>query len=155
MQSNADSTDVAELREECRRFSRYLLGREPDAYVLERYVSLQSAAVGPTGPPTPLDSLLLRTARSGGAGLKIADAFARIFRPRGLLRRKLILTFAILENSRGFHTRFTAGASSSLPLALASLAATLVGFGLALAASLVVIGPRAVLAGWRSRRRAA
>ena len=155
MQSEAVSTESAELRDECRLFSRYLVGREPDAYVLGRYVSLQHAAL--KGAPTlaPLDSLLLNTARSGLLGLKIADAYARIFQPRGVLRRKLILTFAILENSRGFHSRFTSGASSSYLLALVRIAAAVMGFGLALSASLFVIGPRAVFASRQSRRSTA
>jgi len=155
VQSEAVSIDAAELRDECRLFSRYLLGREPDAYVLGRYVSLQPAALKGAPALAPLDSVLLKTARSGVLGLKIADAYARIFQPRGLLRRKLILIFAILENSRGFHSRFTSGASSSFPLTLVRLAAAVMGFGLALSASLVVIGPRAVFASWHSRRSTA
>jgi hypothetical protein len=155
LQSEAVSTDAAELRDECRLFSRYLLGREPDAYVLGRYVSLQPAAVNRAPTLTPLDFLLLKTARSGLFGLKIADAYARIFQPRGLLRRKLILIFAILENSRGFHSRFTSGASSSYVLTLVRIAAAVTGFGLALIASLVIIGPRAVVAGRQSRRSTA
>ena len=155
MQSEAVSIEAAELRDECRLFSRYLVGSDPDAYVLGRYVSLQPAASKGALTMTPLDFLLLKTARSGVLGLKIADAYARIFQPRGLLRRKLILMFAILENSRGFHSRFTSGASSSYLLALVRIAAAVMGFGLALSASLFVIGPRAVLASWHSRRSSA
>jgi hypothetical protein len=152
LQSEAVSIEAAELRDECRLFSRYLVGRDPDAYVLGRYVSLQPAALKGAPALAPLDALLLKTARSSLFGLRIADAYARIFRPRCLLRRKLILTFAILENSRGFHSRFTSGVSSSYVLALVRIAAAVMGFGLALTASVFVIGPRAVLAGWQSRR---
>jgi hypothetical protein len=155
VQSEATSTEAADLRDECRLFSRYLVGRDPDVYVLGRYVSLQPAALRGAATVTPLDSLLLNTARSGLIGLKIADAYARVFRPRCLLRRKLILVFAVLENSRGFHSRFTSGVSSSYLLALVRIAAAVMGFGLALIASFFVIVPRALLARWQSRRSTA
>jgi hypothetical protein len=148
----AVNIDAVELRDECRLFTRYLLGREPDAYVLERYVSLHKAALGGAPALAPLDSLLLKTARSNVFGLRCADAYARIFRPQCLLRRKLILIFAILENSRGFHSRFTSGASSRYVFALARIVATLTGFAVALIASLFWIAPRALLTGWQSRR---
>lgn len=150
MQSKTEHADAGVLRDECRHFSRYLLGREPDSYVLSRYVSLQPAAVD-SSALGPLDALLLDTARSGLLGARIADAFARVFRPRGVLRRKLILLFAILENSREFHAHFTAGVSSTLVRLPLRLAAIAVVFGLAFSASLVVIGPRALLVSWRSR----
>ena len=152
MPIEAVSIEAAELRDECRLFTRYLLGREPDAYVLERYVSLQIAAVRGAPAPVSLDSLLLNTARSNVFALRCADAYARIFRPQCLLRRKLILIFAILENSQGFPSRFTSGVSSSYVFALARIAATLTGFALTLIASLFVIVPRALLTGWQSRR---
>ena len=141
-----------ELRDECRLFTRYLVGRDPDGYVLDCYVRLQPAALGGTTAAAPADAVLLKTGRSGLVRLRLADAYARCFRPRCLLRRKLILTFAILENSARFHSQFTSGSGSSCPAALARLAASMMVFGLALVASLFVVAPPAVLSAWRSRR---
>lgn len=152
MLTGASSPDADDLRNECRLFTQYLLREDPDSYVLERYVTLHPAALEGASPPALPDTVLLETGKSGLFRLRIADAYARIFRPRCLLRRKLILTFAILENSGRFHSRFTSGPTSSLLLALIRVSATMVGFGLALTASLFVVAPRIVLGAWCSKR---
>ncbi len=152
MQTGASSADADELRTECRLFTQYLLRQDPDSYVLDCYVSLQPAALEGASPLAEPDAVLLETGKSGLLRLRIADAYARMFRPRCLLRRKLILTFAILENSSRFHSCFTAGLSSSYLSALIRIAASIVGFGLALTASLFVVAPRIMLGALRSKR---
>jgi hypothetical protein len=152
MQTAPSNRQEGELLDECRLFTHYLVGRDPDAYVLDCYVRLQPAALEGATAVAPEDAVLLETGKSGLIRLRLADAYARFFRPRCLLRRKLILTFAILENSAQFHSRFTSGASSSYVAALVRIAAAMVTFGLALAASLVVVAPPVVLSSWRSRR---
>jgi hypothetical protein len=152
MQTGPDNSGAQELFHECRLFTRYLVDRDPDPYVLGWYVRLQPAALEGMTPVAPPDAVLLETARSGLIRLRLADAYARVFRPRCLLRRKLILTFAILENSAPFHSQFTSGASSSFPAALGRLAASMIAFGFALAASLFVVAPSVVLSICRSRR---
>lgn len=147
VQTDTVSSEAQELRNECRLFTRYLLGETPNDYVLDRYVSLQTAVVEQAPASTATDDVLLSTARSSVFGVRIADAYARIFLPHCLLRRKLVLTFAILENSGGFHARFTSGVSSSYAVALIRVAASVMGFGIALVASLFIIVPRALLAG--------
>ena len=155
MQTDGSSPDPDELRTECRLFTQYLLRQDPDSYVLDCYVSLQPAALGGASPFSLPDEVLLETGQSGLFRLRIADAYARVFRPRCLLRRKLILTFAILENSGRFHSCFTSGLSSSYLSALIRIAASIVGFSLALAASLFVVAPRIVLGAWRSKQNRA
>lgn len=152
MQTRLSSRRHDELRDECRLFTRYLVGRDPDDYVLDCYVRLQSAALGGTTPVAPPDAALLETGRSSLVRLRLADAYARYFWPQCLLRRKLILTFAILENSAQFHAHFTSGARSSCLAALARIAASMMTFGLALAASLFVVAPPVMLSAWRWRR---
>lgn len=152
MQTGPSNGGADELLDECRLFTRYLVDREPDPYVLGCYVRLQPAALEGTTPLAPPDAVLLETGRSGLIRLRLADAYARVFRPQCLLRRKLVLTFAILENSPQFHSQFTSGVRSSYPAALARLAASMMAFGLALAASLFIVAPPVVLSIWRSRR---
>lgn len=151
MPTGPNNPGADELLDECRLFTRYLVDRDPDSYVLGCYVRLQPAALEGTMPLAPPDAVLLETARSGLVRLRLADAYARVFRPRCLLRRKLILTFAILENSAPFHAYFTSGASSSYLAAVARLAGSMIAFGLALAASLFIVAPPVVLSIWRSR----
>jgi hypothetical protein len=152
MQTGVSSPDADELRNECRLFTQYLLRQDPDSYVLDCYVRLQPAALEGASLTALPDAVLLETGKSGLLRLRIADAYARIFRPRCLLRRKLILTFAILESSGRFHSRFTSGLSSSYLLALIRIVASMAGFGLALSASLFVVVPRIMLGTRRSKR---
>lgn len=152
MRTGASGPETNALRDECRMFTRYLLGQEPDSYVLECYVRLQPAALEASSPPAFADTVLLEAGRSGLFRLRMADAYARLFMPRCLLRRKLILTFAILENSARFHARFTSGLSTSYLSALARIAVAAVGFGLALVGSLFVLAPRIALGGRRAQR---
>ena len=133
-----------ELRRECRIFTRYLTGRDPDEYVLEKYSSMQPAVRADATAHAAIDQALVRTASAGVFRARAADAYARIFRPRGLLRRKLILLFAILENSAAFHREFTSGGRGSLGHALIRVALSLLSFGLALAAGAVVFAPQHV-----------
>lgn len=95
-------------------FARYLSGREADDYVVRKYVELHPAAEQAAGSRHAIDDVLVRFAARGPVRARVADAYARIFRPHGLLRCKLVLAFAVLENSPGFHRPFTGGSGGSL-----------------------------------------
>jgi hypothetical protein len=143
--------DSGRLTRECEVFTRYLVGRDPDAYVVRKYVEGQ-VAVHPDAPwPLPIDDALVRFASKGPFRARVADAYARLFRPRGRLRRKLILTFAILESSAGFHRDFTSGHGGKTWTAWWTLLSVAVAFGAALGLGIVVFGPRHV--GGSIRRR--
>lgn len=146
MQTAPNSIDIEALRDECRQFTRYLVGEAPDDYVLEQYVALHETTLGDTTPIPAADNALLRAARSSMLGLRCADAYARFFRPNALLRHKLILAFAILENSRGYFAHFTSGSSLGVPVALLRIVLSVAGFCFALLASLILIAPRILLA---------
>ena len=150
MKNRPVQPEVEALHYECHLFTRYLVGQLADTYVLAKYVDLQPTVVKQPQSVTRLDAVLLRIGCSSLLGLRIADAYARTFRPRCLLRRKLILTFAILENSGRFFSHFTSGVSASCPLALIRVALSLTGFVLALAASMFVIVPFTMLIAWQS-----
>ena len=146
MQTAPNSIDAEALRDECRQFTHYLVGEAPDAYVLEQYVALHETTLGHMTRIPAADCTLLRAARSSMLGLRCADAYARFFRPDALLRHKLILVFAILENSRGYYAHFTSGSRLSGPVALLRITLSVAGFCLSLLASLILIAPRALLA---------
>jgi hypothetical protein len=81
---------------ECQVFSAYLLGVPPTAFVLGKYavahrVSTEFASGG------EFDDFLVRAAARHRVFARMADAYARVFAPGSLLRRKLILLLAILE----------------------------------------------------------
>lgn len=129
------------LRHECRVFVRYLTGRAADDYLLEKYVALQHRSVDRRHRPTRVDAALLRVARLGVAGARTADAYARIFAPGTILRRKLILVLALAENSRTFHGLLTAGTAESRFASALRVGASVAGFLIALTVGVLVFTP--------------
>ena len=93
------------LARECAILCRLLTGGEPDARIVEAYIrghahaSLSAEADG-------LDRLLLSAARRGVTRARWADAYAAVFQRRGLLRRKLVLLYALLETNPPSHLLF-------------------------------------------------
>jgi hypothetical protein len=112
----------ADLARECGMWSRYLVDREPSAFVVARYT--QAHAQGIVDIPqsqSAFDRALVRVARGGAFLARVCDVHARIFRPAGLLRRKLVLTLALLETDRESHARVdqvSAGSRSGLTIAV-------------------------------------
>jgi hypothetical protein len=129
------------LQQECRMFTRYLVHREPDAYVVQKYVECHFAVLRDAPTMLPIDSRLVRFAGRGTLRTRIADAYARIFRPWGLLRRKLILVFAILENSRAYHREFFSEGGSNGWAAWLRIASSMAGFLVALTVGMAVFLP--------------
>jgi hypothetical protein len=110
---------------ECIVLTAYLIGRSADrhATVVSRYVAAHRIPkLGLEGDGRN-DALVALARRSPGAA-RLADAYARIFEPTGVLRRKLVLLLAILETSAPSHLLITQPPSQSLPLALLGLGAT-------------------------------
>jgi hypothetical protein len=134
-----------DLRGECRVFVRYLTGREAAAYVVDAYCRLHPAVLRDAPAALPIDSALTRIARTGPVRARVADAYARFFRPRCMLRRKLILAFSILENSHDSHRSFTSGGNDSLWSAVLRILTSLATFSLALAAGVAIFAPRQLL----------
>lgn len=137
--SRAEQEDLAP---ECQAFTRYLAGRPPDDYIRGRYQ--RGHARIPyrlAGGGSAADRAILRVARLGPLAARMADIYSRFFRPTGVLRQKLVLLYAILENSPETHAWFNA-ASVGGPVALLG-GLVLSGFasGMLLLAGIVCLGP--------------
>jgi hypothetical protein len=121
------------LEEECRVFTRYLLGSVPHDYVLGKYVEAHKVTTAFVSK-TRFDSFLMRTAVRHPLLVKLADSYSRIAAPRSVLRKKLVLLLAILEtsslSSRMIDTEVVSGK--------ATLVLRLVGRGAASVASLAL-----------------
>ncbi len=110
------------LTKECSAWSRYLVDRAPSAAVLARYLEAHAQGIveGPQSCSS-FDRALVRVARGAPFLARLCDVHARIFRPAGLLRRKLVLLLALLESDRQSHARVdevSAGSRLGLSLAL-------------------------------------
>ena len=86
------------LELECRAYCRYLIGAEPDVYVLAKYSAAHQELLTLQVRRTYFDQLLLSMPPAKSV-LKILDIYTRLFFKRSLLRKKWLLLVAILESS--------------------------------------------------------
>ena len=101
---------------ECRIFSRYLIGKEPNEYVKRKYRAAHQTGFLRGDYACTADSFLVKVASIGPWGTKIIDAYARVFRPFSLIRKKLVLLLAILESCAPTNVYVDSVDSSTLPL---------------------------------------
>ena len=126
---------------ECIAFTRYLTGKNPDDYLISVYSKIRQALPVGDEAATLIDSVLLRISTMNRSATRISDAYSRIFLPRCLLRQRLIMVFAILENHPNFHRDFTRGAGIPRWRALLSIGGSLLAFGVALVIGMIVLLP--------------
>jgi hypothetical protein len=138
----------ADLARECAVFAQYLASTAATP-AMEAYYARAHATIpcGASETLAPIDRWLSGSARRGGLPLRLADAYARFFRPTGALRQKLTLMLAILENSPETSRWLNSGETGSPAGVLAGLALTGLGFGAALALGTLLFGPLHLLGG--------
>lgn len=132
-----------ELEREFAVFAGYLGESRVDSRLTAAYVRAHQSL--PNVADDRLDSWLLELARGGGARCALADCYARRTRPFGLLRRKLVLTLAVLESMPQTHAAFDTAVTSSAMAAWASLVALGVRWGLTTVAAIVTCLPAHLL----------
>ncbi len=132
---------------ECEALTRYLVGSRPSAYVLECYRRLRPSAAVPGG--ATVDRALDSAVRLGAFPARVADAYARFFRPTGSLRRRLTLMLAILENAPDSYDRIGAGTRGSYPGVAARVGLAMATSGVALLLGLLIFGPIHLATGGR------
>jgi hypothetical protein len=137
-----------QLERECSVFTQYLRGSGPTPYVTEKYVDFHQklgAALGGDG----FDRFLVRAAARSPFWTKIADSYARIFRPAATLRKKLILVLGLLECAPPSFEALDAVPSGGFAGAAIRLAGTSAKFVAALIAGAVLFTPARI---WISSR---
>lgn len=107
---------------ECRTFTRYLVGHEPQPDVIRKYAEAHRID-GTYSGGDRFGLVATRLARSHPLVTKLADSHARLFVPRGLLRKKLVLLLAILETSASSYRLIDEIDSASRALLIVRLAA--------------------------------
>jgi hypothetical protein len=116
----ARATDDAALREEARRFGRYLLGAPPSDELVERYARAHDHVL--REPPTPADAAILGFAGAHPWSLALLDAGTAVVGSAPLLRRKLLVMMAILEATPDHADRMIPRGGVALPRLLLRLA---------------------------------
>lgn len=126
------------LQDEALTFTRALVGREASPYVVRQYIRAHVSL--PLAPVQGFDAVLIGVATAAGVLTRAADAYARLFARRAILRRKLVLLLAILESTSPEDAEFAPVASSPAgtiaKLAVTGIAAVVYGV-----AGVVILGP--------------
>lgn len=89
------------IERECRTFARYLIGRDPEPYVLGKYAEYHSQQGARIAPADPFDRFLLDISVCGPFWTRLADTYASRFYKHASVRKKLVLMLALLECSPG------------------------------------------------------
>lgn len=133
----------AGLEQECRTFTRYLVRRDPTPYVIGKYAAAHTAspAMAEAENRGRFDARLTAIARRHPVLTVMADAYARIFVPRGLLRKKLVLLLAIIETSPVLFREVDLERPAALPLQAAALGVRFAVFAVALLGGIIIFLP--------------
>jgi hypothetical protein len=134
----APQFEEGELRRECHVFCRFLIGREPSRYVADKYVSGHASL--PAAGVDVLDRALLACAGGAPWMTGVADSYAAVARRDALLRKKLVLLLAILENSPDTHLACDTAIASGRAAALSRIALSGIAFAGRLALSMLLFG---------------
>ena len=123
--------------------ARYLVGRTPPQELIDRYEKARHTLF--TEPVEPRDAALVGFVQRHPWSVPFLDAASGIFRPEGLLRRKILTMGAILETAPEFADEFLPRSAHPVALVL-----RLCGLGF-LALSYSVLGSLLYAAAIRSR----
>ena len=88
----------AQLERECRTYTKYLIGQAPTPYVIEHYLDFhEKSDVMGTPKFDRFDQFLVAVSARGPLWARLADSYASVFRKNSTVRKKLVLTLALLE----------------------------------------------------------
>jgi len=146
--------NTSQLERECLIYTQYLIGRMPSPYVVNRYLDFhhKSDAMTSLGFDA-FDQFLVSVSARGPFWASMADSYASVFRKDSVIRKKLVLTLALLECvAPSFEALDDVDSRSAMamPIALAWRAAK---YAFLLGSSVVVFTPvRAVMVfSWKPR----
>ena len=123
---------------ECRVYSRFLIGQEPGAYVERKYKEFHEQRPAAEGA---FDGVLLTISRWHPWMTRVADVYASRFARASALRRKLVLTMALLECSSPSFERLDTPCTDGMARSLLHGVYQGTRYILLLAVSMAVLGP--------------
>ena len=128
------------LKQECIRFTKYLINCKPNAYIEKKY--LEGHNVSNIDNDIDLfDAFLINAANRNSFIIKLADIYTSVFYRKAALRKKLILLLAILESYSTTYSKIDSVCDDSkLSLFIKIVQKTLV-FSLLLPVSSIVFFP--------------
>ena len=98
---------MSKLRRECTVFCRYLIGTEPNDYIMKKYEEAHmSGAMSHAVRIAAFDRILVAMAGTSGVATTLVDSYAAVFFRTAVVRKKLVLLVAILESCAPSHSKF-------------------------------------------------
>ncbi len=139
------------LDQQCQTFTAYLVGAQPDGYILSKYRQAHSTSPQLSEPlPCATDQAFITIASKHPWLTRLVDSYTRILAPHYIIRRKLTVLLAILETSPATFRYFDLPDPGSKAMLLLRVIGNAFFFTLSLALSLVVLGPIHLLSSLRS-----
>ncbi|MGD0270043.1 MAG: hypothetical protein ABSB14_13340 [Candidatus Sulfotelmatobacter sp.] len=149
--------NTSQLERECLTYTRYLIGRVPSQYVVNRYLDFHQKSDAMSGLGSDnFDHFLVSISARAPFWARMADSYASVFRKGSIVRKKLVVTLALLECVAPSCEVFD-NADGRSPLAtLASLGWRAARYSFLFGASVVVFTPvRVAMAfSWKPRAEA-
>ena len=148
--------NIVQLDRECLSYTRYLIGQDPTRDVLEHYRDFHEKSDALKGLEIdPFDRLLVEASARGPSWARLADSYASVFRKDCALRKKLVLTLALLECAPpSFEALDRAGEGGRLGAVL-GLAGGAARYALTLIVSIAIFTPARLGLALASERRPA
>jgi len=146
--------NTSQLERECVTYTRYLIGQMPSEYVVNRYLDFhqKSEAMADLGFDA-FDQFLVSVSARGPFWASMADSYASVFRKDSVVRKKLVVTLALLECvSPSFEALDEVDGRSAMAMPIA-LALRAVRYAFLLGGSAVVFTPvrAAMVFSWKPR----
>ncbi len=129
----------AQRRAEAVTFAAYFGSSRPPAEVVARYELALAGEAASTGDR--FDDWLIGFARRNRIFTSLADAYARVARPYGQLRRHLTLMLALLETHGTTHAAYDRARPSNTAVAWVAIGATAVGWAVRTVVAALICGP--------------
>jgi hypothetical protein len=146
--------NISQLEHECHTYTRYLIGGVPSQYVVNRYLDFHHKSDAMNGAGfDAFDQFLVGISARRPFWTSMADSYASVFRKDSVLRKKLVLTLALLECvAPSFEVIDEVEARSPMATSM-SLAWRAARYALLLGTSAVVFAPvrAAMVFSWKPR----
>jgi hypothetical protein len=90
--------NTTQLERECCTYTRYLIGQAPTKYVIERYIDFHRKSEATVALEFErFDNFLVGVSALQPFWARMVDTYASVLRKNSAVRKKLVLTLAILE----------------------------------------------------------
>jgi hypothetical protein len=131
---------VTQLERECRVYTRYLIRQNPTPYVIEKYKDFHEKSEAAKELDS-FDLFLVKTSARGSVWARLADSYASRFRKDSALRKKLILTVALLECTAPAYARLDLVPPGGFPGAAIRLGLSAIGYAAAVLVAAAIFTP--------------